>query len=81
MKILIVEDHEALSEAMVGYLTHRGHEVVGIGSIALARDALEHMLAAAQPPQAIVCDRSLPDGDGIDFYRLLRRVRPDVAGC
>jgi DNA-binding response OmpR family regulator len=69
MKVLVIEDDDALRPEIVEYLRRQHHDVVAADSLAAARGALEGMLAkAAEAPQAIVCDVGLPDGDGVDFY-------------
>jgi DNA-binding NarL/FixJ family response regulator len=73
-KLVIVEDHEALRDALAALLSSRGLEVVGAaGNVAAGLDLLEH----ADPHVAIV-DIRLPDGSGIDLTRALLARRPDL---
>lgn len=74
--ILIVEDDEDLLPEMVEYLERRGFPVKGCGSLAAARQALETALTDADPPECVICDIGLPDGDGL---RLLEEFAPRLA--
>ena len=68
MKILVIEDDDMLRAEIVEYLQRRRHQVVACGSVAAARGALKAMLANCQPPEAVICDVNLPDGNGVDLY-------------
>ena len=67
MNILLVEDDADLCVEIVEYLERRHHRVIACGTVAAARRALGE---AVNLPSfdAAVCDVSLPDGDGVDFY-------------
>lgn len=71
-RVLLVDDHAAFRQALAFVLGRNGaaHQVLEAGSIAEARPLL---------PQAglAVVDLQLPDGDGLDLVRELRRVNPD----
>jgi signal transduction histidine kinase/CheY-like chemotaxis protein len=71
MKILVVEDHEASRVTVARLLQRRGHEVIGVGTVAKA-------LAAAREQQfdLALCDIGLPDGDGYELFRALLRLQP-----
>lgn len=69
-RIFLVEDNEALREAVRSYLRLNDHEVVEFGRIAGVEEALR-----ARPPQLIILDVMLPDGDGFLLARRLRRER------
>lgn len=71
--VLIIEDDEYLRPEMVEYLGRRGCRATGCGSLAEARRALEEALTSTAPPQCIICDIGLPDGDG---FRLLEEFAP-----
>lgn len=66
--ILLVEDDDDLAELVQMHLKFQGHDVVRTNSIEKAQ-------ALYQESQfdLIVLDRGLPDGDGLDFCRLLRQ--------
>jgi len=68
MSILVIEDDNDLRPEIVEYLERRGHRLASCASLAEGREALERAIHAAQSPQAIICDRGLPDGDGLDLY-------------
>jgi len=67
-RIFLVEDNEALREAVRSYLRLNDHEVVEFGRVAGVEEALR-----TRPPQLIVLDVMLPDGDGFLLARRLRR--------
>lgn len=66
-RILVVEDEPGIAEPLVAHLEREGFEATAVGSVADARDAVEGV-----PPDAIVLDVMLPDGDGRDLCRELR---------
>lgn len=68
MRILVAEDDTALGQAMTQSLTHGGYAADLVGSVADALHAL-----AVEHFDAIVLDLGLPDGDGYEVVRHLRR--------
>lgn len=68
MRILIVEDDETLGRAMTQSLEHAGYAADLTAKIA---DAL-HLLSV-ENFDALVLDLGLPDGDGYDVVRYLRK--------
>lgn len=66
MRILIVEDNEAVRSAIRRALRARGHDIVEAATAAEAR------LAVADDLEAIVLDVNLPDGNGFEICRTLR---------
>jgi two-component system, OmpR family, KDP operon response regulator KdpE len=62
-----VEDEPALLRALRIDLRARGYEVATAGS---GREALDQ--AVRRPPDAVLLDLGLPDGDGTDVIRQLR---------
>lgn len=67
MTILVVEDNPRMAE-----LTCQGLRESGFNAnfVSTAKEALDAALSSE--PDAIVLDRMLPDGDGLDFCRTLR---------
>lgn len=66
MRILLVEDNDDLRVEIAQYLARRGHVVTACGSLAETRASLARMISA-EPPETVVCDVNLPDGNGVDF--------------
>ncbi|MDQ8022095.1 MAG: response regulator transcription factor [Moraxellaceae bacterium] len=66
-RILLVEDHERLAALVCKALMTQGIAVDVVGSIAAAWSAMEQV-----PYQAVVFDRGLPDGDGLECVRRMR---------
>ena len=69
-RILIVDDEPALQRMLGEILSHAGYEVDGALDCA---GALERFRAA--PPDAVLLDVMLPDGDGFALFGKLRAVR------
>jgi signal transduction histidine kinase len=76
LRILIVEDHEGVAKACRRLLTAHGHFVVCVPTVATACQVTERASF-----DVIICDLSLPDGDGVELLSRLRtrfnRVAPD----
>ena len=69
MRVLLVEDDEALSSALADFLRHRGFVV----EIAPTLDTARLALPLAQWG-VVLLDRQLPDGDGITLMPAIRRI-------
>ncbi len=67
-RILVVEDEESISQPFAEALRRAGFEAI---VTATAAGALE--LAASAEPDLVMLDLALPDGDGRDVCRELRR--------
>jgi DNA-binding response OmpR family regulator len=67
-RILVVEDEPAISEPLAESLDREGFEPEVAGTLETAREALER-----QAPDLILLDVMLPDGDGRDLAREIRR--------
>lgn len=68
MRILIVEDNAKMAEALRGGLSGQGY------AVDVAHSGFEaEELACAEPYHAIVLDVMLPDRDGVELCRNLRR--------
>jgi two-component system response regulator RegX3 len=68
-RILFVEDERSISEPFSKALAREGYDAVVAGT---AKEALE--LAKSIDPQLILLDLTLPDGDGRDVCREIRRT-------
>jgi DNA-binding response OmpR family regulator len=68
LRVLIVEDHDDSREMLEQLLLAHGHSVVSAGSCQEARVA-----AGARRFDMLICDIDLPDGDGVELMRSLRR--------
>lgn len=69
MHILIVEDEPSIADSLRYALSTEGFSVAQVGTLGLAWQALRDL-----PPDLIVLDVGLPDGNGFDFCRELRRT-------
>src|SRR6266446_767838 len=67
MKILLVEDHQESRKSLQRLLKQRGHEVVAVGSVEEAENAL-----AVQIFPFLILDWMLPGKSGIELCRELR---------
>lgn len=67
MRILVVEDNDALSAGLLAVLSADGYQVDRVASGVEAEAAV-----AANPFDVIILDLTLPDMDGLDVLRTLR---------
>src|SRR4051795_3073049 len=72
-RVLFVEDEESISGPFSSALTREGFDPVVCATLAEARAAL-----AAHPPDLVLLDLMLPDGDGRDLARELRAASSEV---
>jgi two-component system response regulator TctD len=70
MRLLLVEDTQDVAEAIATSFARRGDAIDHAATAAAARDAL-----AVQSYDVVILDINLPDGDGTDLLRELRRAR------
>jgi DNA-binding NarL/FixJ family response regulator len=78
MKILVVDDHTLIREALRGVLQELKPEA-GVIDASSCREALELAQANAAELDLVLLDLSLPDGDGFDTLAELRDLYPAVA--
>ena len=73
MRILLVEDHQAIREMIADHLRERGFAIDAV-------DRAERALAGARiaPVDAVVLDLGLPDMDGMQLLSELRALQPQV---
>ena len=68
-RVLIVEDEPQVAASLRELLEREGYAVDVAGSVAEARRAL-----AGEPPDVMLLDWRLPDGEGIDLLKDLRKT-------
>jgi DNA-binding response OmpR family regulator len=68
-QILVVEDQAATADLVLEVLKAEGYDAQTVDTLAKARARLKK-----SPPELLILDRNLPDGDGVD---LLAEVRAD----
>ncbi len=73
MQILFVEDDIALAEALTESLQHEGFVVNHLAKGALAINAVKTEL-----PDIVILDLGLPDIDGTDVLKAIRKVSSDL---
>ena len=69
VRVLVVEDEDAIAEPLADRLQREGLDAKVVATVALARDSIE-----ADPPDVILLDLMLPDGDGRDLCREIRKT-------
>lgn len=67
-EIYYVEDDETIAMAVKEYLNQKGYSVLVLETIESGKRALEHHI-----PNMILVDWNMPDGQGDDFCKWLRR--------
>ncbi|RYY53488.1 MAG: sigma-54-dependent Fis family transcriptional regulator [Chitinophagaceae bacterium] len=70
-KILIVDDEEQLRKLLTRIVGLEGFDVTSARNLKDARTILE-----TQPVALILCDVRLPDGNGVDFVRVVKQDFP-----
>ena len=73
MRLLLVEDDHALSKAVEQALSGQGYAIDAVGSAEAALFLLDQA-----PQDAVVLDLGLPDGDGIDVLKQVRKRWPGL---
>jgi len=73
--ILVVEDEGSLRELLRTILEPRGYKVLTAGDGARAVDVL---LSEPSTIHAVLLDLNLPQLNGVDVYKTLRRLRPET---
>jgi two-component system response regulator RegX3 len=66
-RILVVEDEEAISEPLAESLRRDGFDAEVAGTLSSARESIRQ-----RPPDLLLLDVMLPDGDGRDLAREIR---------
>ena len=73
IKLLVVEDHQALLDVMIETLSAQGHEVIGIDCAEALDQVPAHFVA-----DIAVLDLNLPGENGLSLAQRLRRVQPGI---
>ena len=68
LRVLIVEDDDSSREPLAALCRHVGHTCVEVATRAAAMAEL-----VRRPPDAVLLDLMLPDGNGVEVLRLVRR--------
>ncbi len=66
-QILVVEDQAATADLILEVLAAENYEAQAVDTLAKARLRLKK-----QPPELLILDRTLPDGDGVDLLAEIR---------
>ncbi len=66
--ILVLEDDDSVNRGITFTLEKEGYQVHSCKTIEAARAAWQ-----TEHSQIIICDRNLPDGDGLDFIQMVRK--------
>ncbi len=72
-RVLVVDDETDFLDTYERLLRRNGYEVVTATSRATGLEAL-----AGEPPDLVISDLRLPDGDGLDVVRAARAARDPV---
>ena len=72
-RLLLVDDNRTLCKTMSYILEHKGYEVqtAGDGDTAIER-------VKEQAYDLILIDIKMPDPNGVETYRMIKMIRPDV---
>jgi DNA-binding response OmpR family regulator len=74
-RILLVEDDVGISGGLTRALRAEGYEVV---ATATGQAAVSHAATADPPPDVVLLDLGLPDGDGLAVCATLTELRADM---
>ncbi len=71
--ILVIDDEEGVRRAICKVLVREGHEVFEAPDGKVALDLVQD-----DPPDLVICDLFMPEMDGVEVLRELRRDYPDL---
>lgn len=74
LRVLVVEDEAGISEALVAAFAFRGWDAQSAPTVAQASEQVRLL-----PPDLVVLDVMLPDGDGFELLGTLRARNPQIA--
>ena len=75
MKILIVDDDDALRRMLVDYLSTQGYTALGVRSVQQGEEALR-----TDTFDLILADLRLDDGSGLELLKQLKQLAPKTVG-
>ncbi|NOY06625.1 MAG: sigma-54-dependent Fis family transcriptional regulator [Chlorobi bacterium] len=64
MKLLVIDDDISIVETLQLFFSEHGFEVIGIHTVEEARRSAKTLV-----PDVVICDISLPDGNGLDLIQ------------
>jgi CheY-like chemotaxis protein len=76
IRVMLVEDDPDSRDALALMLGHEGADVVALDTVESALDAIR-----AQPPDVLISDIGMPEHDGHDLIRAVRRLAPERGGA
>jgi DNA-binding response OmpR family regulator len=71
--VLVVEDDELIASSLVRALRSKGYDATSTATVSAAITSI-----GTSPPDLVLLDLGLPDGDGEEVCRVLVRHHPDV---
>ena len=73
LSVLVADDEEKIRELLENWLTAAGHVATSVGSAKAAFAALKQ-----RTYDLVITDMLMPDGDGLDLIRELKKAQPAV---
>ena len=73
MNVLVVEDHHDTRKVLVSLLSRYGHTIMAAETVTEALDLLGESRI-----RVLVCDLTLPDGDGLEVVMKAKKLNPDI---
>lgn len=80
VKLLIIDDHPLFRQGVRWTLSSASSDVHVVGEASTAEEALDWMsnITSSQEPNVILVDLNLPQMNGLEFTRNLRRQYPNI---
>lgn len=72
-RILVIDDEATIRDLLSSFLTAKGYQVVTAASV---HEALR--VAADEPPDLLISDLQLEDGDGFEIIEKIKRTQPNL---
>jgi two-component system phosphate regulon response regulator PhoB len=72
--IYVVEDNDSIRETIRSYLEISGYEVQEFAQVAGVLEAFDY-----KPPQLCILDVMLPDGNGFELAKRIKKEKPEAA--